>query len=96
MDVVVRKDGQISLPPLGDVQAAGLTPIELKELLTGEFSDLITDPDVSVIVIRREPISIDCGGARLNVRVPLTQDRSVLESLCPQPPKNDEEQSPAG
>ena len=60
-DVVVRKDGQISLTPLGDVQAAGLTPMELKEVLTREFSKHVTDPDVTVIVIKRRSYGTGLG-----------------------------------
>jgi polysaccharide export outer membrane protein len=58
MEVVVPRGGQISLPPLRDVQAAGLTPMELKRVLTREFSKHVTDPDVTVIVIRMDSESL--------------------------------------
>ena len=47
---VVRIDGKISLPLLNDIQAAGLTPLELKENLVKELSKFIETPNVSVIV----------------------------------------------
>ena len=40
VDVPIRPDGKISVPLLDDVQAAGLTPTELKEILTREFAEL--------------------------------------------------------
>ena len=48
--VPVRPDGKISLPLLNDVQAAGLTPIQLSEEITTELKKFITDPQVTVIV----------------------------------------------
>ncbi|MBI1735582.1 MAG: polysaccharide biosynthesis/export family protein [Candidatus Rokubacteria bacterium] len=46
----VRPDGKISLPLLHDVQAAGLTAMQLREKLTSALSEFIPNPDVSVIV----------------------------------------------
>jgi polysaccharide export outer membrane protein len=49
-DVVVRPDGKISLTLLNDVQAAGLTPNQLREALTQAAARYVTDPSVTVIV----------------------------------------------
>ena len=46
----VRPDGKISVPLLDDVQAAGLTPEELKELLTRSLSEFVQNPNVTVVV----------------------------------------------
>jgi polysaccharide export outer membrane protein len=48
--VVVRLDGKISVPLLDDVQAAGLTPLELKQVLTERYAEYISNPTVTVIV----------------------------------------------
>jgi len=48
--LVVRLDGKISLPLLDDVQAAGLTPMELKQVVTERLSDYVADPTVTVVV----------------------------------------------
>lgn len=48
--VQVRPDGMISLPLLDDVAAAGLTPIQLRDVLAKRIADFIPNPDVSVIV----------------------------------------------
>jgi polysaccharide export outer membrane protein len=47
-DYVVRPDGQITLPLLNDVRAAGLTPEQLREALTKAAAKLIEDPSVTV------------------------------------------------
>jgi len=59
-NVPVRPDGKISLPLVGDVQAAGLTPTELKTALESRFTKFLTNPDVSVIVaeIRSQRINV--------------------------------------
>ena len=47
-DVSVRSDGKISLPLLNDVQAAGLTPTQLRDRLVEASKDYFEDPAVSV------------------------------------------------
>ena len=49
-DVTVRPDGKISLPLLNDVQAAGLTPDQLRDQLTEAASKYIEEPTVTVVV----------------------------------------------
>ena len=46
----VRADGKISLPLLNDVQAAGLTPMQLSESLTEKLKKFVADPRVTVVV----------------------------------------------
>ena len=48
--IPVRPDGKISLPLVNDVQAAGLTPMELRERLAQKLSDYMPNPEISVIV----------------------------------------------
>jgi polysaccharide export outer membrane protein len=48
--VPVRPDGRISLPLLGDIQAAGLTPLALKQSLTDGYKEYVTAPGVSVVL----------------------------------------------
>jgi polysaccharide biosynthesis/export protein len=58
--VLVRPDGKISLPLLNDVQAAGLTALELRDVLTGKLQEYIPSPEVSVILadVRSLKVSI--------------------------------------
>ncbi|MGH9717556.1 MAG: polysaccharide biosynthesis/export family protein [Candidatus Acidiferrales bacterium] len=48
--VEVRPDGKISLPLLNDIQASGLTPMQLAANITDGLKKFITDPQVTVIV----------------------------------------------
>jgi polysaccharide export outer membrane protein len=49
-DVAVRPDGKISLPLVNDVQAAGLTPEQLRVQLTEATGKFVEDPNVTVVV----------------------------------------------
>jgi polysaccharide export outer membrane protein len=49
-DVVVRPDGKISLPLVNEVQAAGLTPEQLRARLTEAASKFVTEPTAAVVV----------------------------------------------
>lgn len=46
----VRPDGKISLPLLNDVQAAGLTPMQLADSLTEKLKKFVANPLVTVVV----------------------------------------------
>ena len=48
--VPVRPDGAISLPLINDLQAAGLTPMQLRQLVVQKLTVYIPAPEVSVIV----------------------------------------------
>jgi polysaccharide export outer membrane protein len=49
--VTVRPDGRISLPLIGDVQAAGLTADQVKEIISGKLTEYYKEPPpVSLIV----------------------------------------------
>lgn len=48
--VPVRPDGKISFPLLDDLQAAGLTPLELKLVLTERLKQYLSEPRVTVLV----------------------------------------------
>jgi polysaccharide export outer membrane protein len=80
--VPVRPDGKIGVPLLNDVQAAGLTPDELKELLTRSFAEYVQNPDVTVVVtqILSKRVHI-LGQVARSGAVPLTQDMRVLDAI---------------
>ncbi len=48
--VPVRPDGKITLPLLNDVQAVGLTPMELAGVISDGLKKFITNPQVTVSV----------------------------------------------
>ena len=48
--IPVRSDGKISLPLVGEVQAAGLTPLKLETDITSKLRNYISEPEVTVMV----------------------------------------------
>ena len=60
--VPVRIDGKISLPLIDDIQAAGLTPLQLKENLIQKFKEFVDVPNVSVIVMAADSYKIFVSG----------------------------------
>ncbi|HEX8947612.1 MAG TPA: polysaccharide biosynthesis/export family protein [Dissulfurispiraceae bacterium] len=48
--IPVGPDGMVSVPLIGDIKAAGLTPQELKAVLEKEYTGFIKSPTVSVVV----------------------------------------------
>jgi polysaccharide export outer membrane protein len=80
--VPVRPDGKISLPLINDVQAAGLTPMQLAASITEKLRKFIADPQVTVIVnsiqSRRFFILGEVGRAGA---YPLLHGMSVLQAL---------------
>jgi protein involved in polysaccharide export with SLBB domain len=49
-DLVVRPDGKLLLPLVGDIQAAGLTPEQLAEQIAQRYSFTLREPKVAVDV----------------------------------------------
>jgi polysaccharide export outer membrane protein len=60
--VPVRTDGKISLPLINDIQAAGLTPLQLREILTQKFKVFIDNPNVSVVVTEANSMKVYVSG----------------------------------
>ena len=48
--LLVRPDGMISMPLLGDIMAAGKTPLQLADEVTAKLKKYIQDPNVTVTV----------------------------------------------
>jgi polysaccharide export outer membrane protein len=48
--VPVRMDGMISIPLVDDIKAAGMTPLQLKEVLLTKLREYVETPDVTIIV----------------------------------------------
>ena len=49
-ETIVRNDGMISLPLLGDMPAAGHTTLEVKEEVQEGFKEFVSDPVVTVML----------------------------------------------
>ena len=81
--VPVRNDGKISVPLLDDVQAEGLTPEELKEVITQELSEYITSPDVTVVVNQANSQTVSIIGAvGRSSQIALQREMRVLDAIA--------------
>ena len=49
-NILVRPDGMITLPLLGDVQASGKTPLQLTDQIAAKLKKYVQAPNVSVVV----------------------------------------------
>ena len=79
----VRPDGKISLPLLNDVQAAGLTPMQLADSITEKLKKYIADPRVTVVVTAMNSRRIYVLGEVLHTgAVPLLPNMTVLQALA--------------
>ena len=81
--VPVRPDGKISLPLLDDIQAAGLTPMQLRDSIARRLSEYVPSPSVSVIVnyVRSFKVSV-IGEVARPARYDLKSRASVLDVLA--------------
>jgi polysaccharide export outer membrane protein len=81
--VPVRPDGMISLPLLDDVRAAGLTPMQLRDLLAQKLAEYVPSPSVSVIVneVRSFKVSV-LGEVQRPARYELKSRTTVLDVLA--------------
>src|SRR6266478_1810790 len=81
--VPVRPDGKISLPLLNEVQAAGLTPPQLRAALQAKLVEYMPNPEVSVIVreVHSNKISV-LGEVRKAGRYEITQRATVLDAVA--------------
>src|SRR5215467_4849124 len=78
----VRADGMISLPLLNDVQAAGLTPMQLATSLTEKLKRYVADPRVTVTVTQMNSQRVYVTGeVSHSGAMPLTPDMTVLQAL---------------
>jgi len=47
----VRPDGKVSMPLLHDIQASGLTPMQLRDKIAAALAEFMPNPEVSVTVL---------------------------------------------
>jgi polysaccharide biosynthesis/export protein len=80
--VPVRPDGKISLPLLNDVQAAGLTPSQLANVLTEGLKKFINAPQVTVTVSEINSRRVYVTGEVAHAGAfPLLPNMTVLQAL---------------
>jgi len=79
----VRSDGNISLPLIGEVHAAGRTPLKLEEEITTKLQPYLAEPEVTVIVeqINSEKFNI-LGRVAKPGSYPLVNPITVLDAIA--------------
>lgn len=83
-EALVRTDGMISVPLVGDVLAAGRTPEQLAAVLQTELSEFVAKPrvDVAVLEMRSQVISVIGGGIERSGVIELRHDTRVLDAIA--------------
>lgn len=81
--VPVRSDGKISLPLVGEVKAAGETPLKLEQDLAAKLKNYIDEPEVTVIVqqINSQKFNI-LGNVSRPGSFALTNSLTVLDAIA--------------
>lgn len=81
-EAVVRSDGKITAPLIGEVDVVGLTPPQLKDALVEKFSHYINSPVVSVFVkeIKSRKVYV-MGSVKKEGPIPLIGPMTVLQAL---------------
>ena len=79
----VRPDGKISMPLLHDVQAAGLTPMQLRDKLALALAEFMPNPEVAVSVteVRSYRVSV-LGEVQQPGLLQLRSNTTILEALA--------------
>jgi len=81
--VQVRPDGKITLPLVGDLEASGRTPVELRDAVMGALKEYMNNPVVTVIVVEAIAASAYIiGGVNHPGAVSLQGNLTVLQALA--------------
>jgi polysaccharide biosynthesis/export protein len=82
-EVLVRLDGKISFPLLDDVQAAGLTPVQLKKNIEARLKEYVASPSVTVTIRNAASQKFYILGEVAHTgEYPLVKDLTVLQAFA--------------
>jgi polysaccharide export outer membrane protein len=78
----VRPDGKISLPLINDIQAQGMTPMQLASAITEKLKKFLNDPQVTVTVTAINSQKVFVVGEVLRPGpMPLLPNMTALQAL---------------
>jgi len=81
--IPVRPDGMISLPLVGEIKAAGHTPVQLQDVLATAMKKYVSDPQVTVVVEKISSLSFNIVGEIAKPGFyPLTRRMTVLDAIA--------------
>jgi polysaccharide biosynthesis/export protein len=82
-EIVVRPDGKISIPLAGEIQASGLTAMQLQDAITEKLKSFIASPNVTVSVVRVVSQSVSVvGQVSRPGSYPMGGPQTVLDMLA--------------
>jgi len=81
--VPVRLDGKISIPLVGEIQAAGSTPLQLKERLILKFKDYVEVPNVTVTVMEANSFKVYVSGQVTKPGVFTLRSETTIAQIIP-------------
>ncbi len=81
--VMVRPDGKISLPLVGELEASGKTALQLQDIVTTKLRQMVNNPVVNVIVkeVNSPKVSV-LGQVRKPDRYRIKQRITVLDAIA--------------
>jgi polysaccharide export outer membrane protein len=81
--VPVRPDGMISLPLVGEVKAAGYTPVQLQDVLADAMKKYVSEPQVTVVIEKVASLNFNIvGEVNHPGYFPLTRRMTVLDAIA--------------
>lgn len=82
--LLVRSDGKVSVPLMGDVRAEGRTPAELAAVIRKGLRDYIAKPrvDIAVTEMNSQVVSVIGGGIEREGQVELQRNTRVIEAIA--------------
>jgi polysaccharide export outer membrane protein len=81
--VPVRTDGNISLPLIHEIKAAGLTPLQLEEAITERLKGFYENPNVSVTVMEINSFKVYISGEIMKPGVYRLREETTLLQIIP-------------
>jgi len=80
--VIVRPDGRVSLPLIGDVKAVGLTTLELRDRITEQLKSYKENPTVAIVVVAVNSYYFYTQGAVGNTgKIPLLSRTTLIQAI---------------
>lgn len=81
---LVRTDGKISVPLIGDIAAEGRTPEELATAIEAALAEFVSEPrvDIAVLEMRSQVVSVIGGGIERSGVLELRHEMRVLDAIA--------------
>ena len=80
--LLVRPDGMISMPLIGDIQASNLTPLQLADQIAVKLKKFIQDPNVTVVISQiHSKVIYMLGEVGKKGPIEMTPEMTLLEAI---------------